>query len=134
MGNTDGRFKKGHKTWNKDKKGIHLHEPTEFKSGENHTGDKHPSWKGGVHRMEADCTHVWTGNGTRVRRPRKVYEENNGPIPRGFIIIHIDSDKHNDHPDNLEAISRAENMKRNSNRKTKNNDQSGMEKRKDNSC
>lgn len=109
-----GSFKKGLKPWNKDMKGIHLSPKTEFKSGEQHTGENHPSWKGGVQTIVSDCTYLWAGVNKRLRRPRVVYEKNNGSIPKGYVIRHIDGDKYNDSPENLEAISRAENMKLNS--------------------
>ena len=108
-----GKFKKGNIPWNKGLKGIHLHEPREFKKGSKHVGKSHPSWRGGVQLFKTDCIHLYTGNGTRVRRPRKVYEDNFGTIPKGFVIVHIDLDKDNDDPSNLMAISRAENMLRN---------------------
>jgi hypothetical protein len=85
---------------------------TQFKPGEK-IGEIHPSWKGGVQVMKADCVHEWAGNGKRVRRPRKIYENHYGEIPKGHIIIHIDGDRYNDDISNLEAISRAENLKRN---------------------
>lgn len=112
MGNK-GSFKKGQIPWNKDKKDIHLSPDTEFKVGPEHTGDKHPAWKGGVQHMTNDCTHLYDGPNKRVRRPRKVYEDTFGPIPEGYIIIHKDNDKDNDEPWNLKAISRAENLNRN---------------------
>ena len=37
-------FKKGHKPWNKNLKGIHLSPKTEFKKGRK--DEKHPEWKG----------------------------------------------------------------------------------------
>lgn len=52
-------FKKGHTSWNKDKKGIRLSSNSEFKKGQ-HTSpkteikkgqyakEKHPNWKGGI--------------------------------------------------------------------------------------
>jgi|SRR6476660_8509877 len=107
-----GAFKPGTEPWNKGKKGIHLSPETEFKDGQ-HVGENHPSWKGGVQTPKNDCVHLWDGNGKRARRPRKIYEEAHGPIPAGFIVIHLDDDSHNDHPDNLKAISRADNIKRN---------------------
>ncbi len=109
----DGQFKKGFEPWNKNMKGIHLSPHSEFKSGEQHTGKNHPSWRGGVQTIKNDCTYLWKDNKVRVRRPRSVYEENFGPIPPGYVIRHIDGDKRNDHPSNLQAISRAENLKLN---------------------
>lgn len=107
------KFKKGHKPWNKGKKDFRPSKKTEFKSGPEHTGDKHPSWKGGIQNISNDCVYVWRGTGKRSRRPRGIYEEHYGEIPKGHIIWHIDGDKHNDSPENLEAISRAECMERN---------------------
>lgn len=84
-----------------------------YKKGENHTGKNHPSWKGGVQKLTNDCTYLWTGTCNRVRRPRAIYEEHHGSIPKGYVIRHLDGDHHNDSIDNLVAISRAENMKLN---------------------
>lgn len=116
MGNA-GSFKKGHQTWNKGKKGIHLSPKSEFKAGDHHTGQNHPSWKGGIQNIKSDCTYIWIGNNERARRPRHIYEQHFGLIPKGFVIAHKDGNKDNDHPDNLEAISRGELMKRNSRHK-----------------
>ena len=107
-----GTFQKGHKPWNKGNHNFRPSKDTEFKPGE-HIGDKHPSWKGGIQKISKDCVYLWKGPNKRIRRPRQVYEEHYGKIPKGYIIWHIDGDKHNDVLDNLEAISRAECMKRN---------------------
>lgn len=108
-----GNFKKGNIPWNKGKKGFNPSPETQFKSGDNHTGENHVSWKGGVQIIKNDCAYLWTGTNKRVRRPRKIYEENFGTIPEGYVIIHIDGDRYNDDPSNLKAISRSENLKRN---------------------
>jgi hypothetical protein len=107
-----GQFQPGNTPWNKDKKGLHLSPDSEFKEGQL-IGKDHPSWTGGVQQPKNDCIHLWDGNGKRVRRPRKVYEDAFGPIPKGYVIIHLDGDKDNDELTNLEAISRAELIKRN---------------------
>lgn len=106
-------FKKGNVPWNKGMKGFRPSKETEFKKGELF-GENHPSWKGGVQKCINDCVYLWDGNGKRKRRPRVIYEEHNGPIPYGFVIIHLDGNKYNDEPSNLKAISRSDNMKRNS--------------------
>lgn len=111
MGNK-GRFPKGNTPWNKGKKGIHLSPASEFKPGKN-VGEDHASWKGGIQQMGKDCTYVWDGCNKRKRRPRAVYEQHIGPIPKGFVIYHSDGNKDNDDPANLEAISRAELVRRN---------------------
>jgi len=101
-----GCFKKGHKPWNSGVKGIHLNPSTEFKKGEM-VGKDHYSWKGGVQLIKKDCAYLYNGINKRVRRPKKVYEDANGPIRNGWIIYHLDGDKDNDHLDNLIAIPRA---------------------------
>ena len=116
MGNS-GSFKKGNEPWNKGKKGIHLSPETEFKEGQR-AGEKNNTWKGGIQEMKNDCVYLYDGIGKRKRRPRTIYEEHNGEIPKGYVIVHKDGDRYNDSPDNLEAISRAELVLRNSGRKT----------------
>ena len=111
MGNK-GAFKKGNTPWNKNKKGIHLSPDSEFKIDQL-VGENHPSWKGGVQKPKSDCTHLYDGKNKRVRRPRVIYEKHVGVIPPGFVVIHKDGDRHNDDPDNLKAISRSDNMRRN---------------------
>jgi hypothetical protein len=113
MRNNKGQFTKGQTPWNKGSKNFNPSPETQFKSGENHVGENHPSWKGGVQVVSNDCAYLWVGNKVRVRRPRKIYEENFGPIPTNYVIIHKDGNRYNDSPENLEAISRAENLRRN---------------------
>lgn len=43
-----------------------------------------------------------------------IWEEHNGPIPAGHIVRFKDGDKRNFDPENLELVSRAENMRLNS--------------------
>lgn len=112
MSSKNTQFKKGHEPWNKNMKGIRLNPATEFKEGVL-VGEGHPSWKGGVQVMKTDCTYLHDGCNKRVRRPRKIYEDVYGKIPDGYVVIHKDGDRYNDHYTNLEAISRAENLKRN---------------------
>jgi hypothetical protein len=106
-----GNFKKGHIPWNKGKKGIHCSPRTEFKKGI-HAMENSPSWKGGIQYPKNDCVHITISSNVRVRRPRVVYEEHFGPVPEGYVIYHLDGDRTNDDPYNLEAISRAESMRR----------------------
>ncbi|WP_410510104.1 HNH endonuclease signature motif containing protein [Methanosarcina hadiensis] len=116
--NCGKRFKKGDTPWNKRLKGIHHSPETEFKEDQ-YVGENHPSWKGGVQINKNDCVYVWVGKNKRVRRARKVYEDTYGEIPRGYVIYHIDGNNLNDDPKNLEAISRAELVKRNASKRLK---------------
>lgn len=110
-----GKFKSGHKPWNAGLKGFRPSPDTEFKVGET-TGDKHPSWRGGEQVFSNDCVYLYTGANKRVRRPKKVYEDAYGEIPKGWILYHIDRDRYNDDLDNLIAIPRAVLIKINSGR------------------
>lgn len=114
-GGNNGSFKKGHVSWNTGLKGIHLSPRTEFKKGQL-VGSKHPSWKGGEQMNTNDCVYVYTEPNKRVRRPRKVYQDAHGEIPKGWILYHIDKDMHNDTLDNLIAIPRAVLVMLNANR------------------
>lgn len=110
-----GAFKKGRTPWNKGMKGIHLSPATEFKKGEI-IGKDHPSWKGGIQFIKNDCVHVNVGANQRVRRPKKVYEEAFGEIPKGWVLYHLDKVRTNDDLDNLIAIPRVILMMLNANR------------------
>lgn len=101
-----GCFKKGHVPWNKGVKGLHLNSLTEFKKGQ-FVMDKHPSWKGGMHKMKHDCVYILVESNKKIRRPKKVYEDVHGLIPNNWVIYHLDGDRHNDEIDNLIAIPRS---------------------------
>ena len=40
-----------------------------------------------------------------------MYEQHHGEIPDGLVVHNIDGDPLNDHPENLEAISRGDHLK-----------------------
>lgn len=101
-----GCFKKGHTPWNAGLKGIRLSPATEFKVGET-IGEQHPSWRGGEQKFTNDCVYLYSGINKRVRRPKKVYEDAYGEVPKGWILYHLDGDRYNDDLDNLIAIPRA---------------------------
>jgi len=115
-----GSYKKGHIPHNKGKEldeylsnsAIEIVKKTWFKIGQT-AGDKSNNWKGGIQTPKNDCIHLYDGVNKRIRRPRSVYEQHFGKIPKGYVIYHLDLDKDNDEPYNLEAISRKELLKRN---------------------
>lgn len=57
------------------------------------------------------CSVFVDGRGTNVYAHRLVWNYFNGPIPSGLEVNHKDRDKSNNHPDNLEVISHAQNIK-----------------------
>lgn len=114
----DGRFRPGHKAWNKGKS----HNPPGSEKGRFKPGSK-PSntWRPiGAERLTKDGVVIRkvsdTGRKRNDWRPVQVieWEERNGPLPEGHIVIFRDRDRTNFAPDNLEAVTRAENMRRNS--------------------
>lgn len=107
MRNNKGQFVKGADVWNKGMKGFRPSPETEFKVGQ-FVGEIHPSWKGGVQKPKNDCAYLWDGANKRKRRPRVIWEEHNGTLPEGYVVIHLDGDKYNDDISNLKAISRKE--------------------------
>jgi hypothetical protein len=109
---------KGQIPWNKGLKGFRPSPATEFKAG----GKDHCCWKGGVQHNQNDCIYLQDPNTpyVRVRRPRAVWEGAHGKLPQGMVVIHLDGDRYNDALENLKAITRAENMARNSNNTPKN--------------
>lgn len=76
--------------------------------------DKHPCWKGGIQITKRDGVFIVYESKKRMPRSRYNWIQVYGEIPKGYIIRHIDGNKHNDDISNLEAISRAENIIRNS--------------------
>jgi hypothetical protein len=108
---TSFNFKTGHEPWNKGKK-TGIKSPSTFKKGQ-YVGENHPSWKGGVQEFKKDCVYLYDSVNKAKRRPRVIYEQFHGPIPKGYVIYHIDGNNKNDHPTNLEAISRKELRRRN---------------------
>lgn len=73
-------------------------------------------------RILKPCHNGWAGymqvgikfdNGRRISKTvhRLVYEAFNGPIPNGLVINHKDEDKTNNSLSNLEAMTRAENIR-----------------------
>lgn len=113
------RFQKGHCTWNKGLLGWAAGGravETQFKAGE-----KPHSWKPiGSERITKDgyLQRKVTDTGYPPRDWVGVHHllwiEHHGEIPKGFIVVFKDNNKKNVQIDNLELISRAENIQRNS--------------------
>jgi len=112
-----GRFEPGHITWNAGMKGWKAggrSEETRFK----------PGYLNGraAERLKPLGHERITKDGIRQRKVRMdgpsqyrwqsvhslVWEEHNGPIPPGHVVIFIDGDRENIHIDNLALVSRGE--------------------------
>ena len=111
-GNQATQFYKGHQPWNKGMKGIAFggHE-TRFKKGTvppNHR-------EVGSERIDEDgYTYIKIAEHTRwVLKHRHIYEQHHGKLEPHMIVTFIDKNISNFSIDNLEAITKVENMQRN---------------------
>lgn len=101
-----GYFPKGHVSTNSIKKGQRLSQKTEFKKGEK-------SWNYmpvGSERINTDGY-----KDIKIADPNKwrakhilLWEQHNGPIPKGYKLIFLDGNKLNISLDNIELVSNAE--------------------------
>lgn len=100
----DSCFKKGHTPFNKGKKGIGGWEPTQFKKGHK----PHNYKPVGTERINSEGYLE-----VKIADPAKwkmkhvlVWEEANGPIPKGHVVIFGDGNQSNIHLENLILVSR----------------------------
>lgn len=115
-----GHFKPGQTPWNAGKKGWQAggrSKDTQFKPGEKPSntwrpvGAERTSKDGILYRKVADTGH----KPTDWRAVHVIaWEAHNGPLPARHIVIFKDGNRANFEPDNLQAITRADNMRRNS--------------------
>ena len=126
------RFRRGHKAWNKGLKGIHLSPASEFKKG-CLRGQAARNWRPiGTITIRCDTLFGWQRsrrykNGEhRKGKPRRwikirddglpqkrwvpyarfLWEQNRGPVPAGYIVVHRDGNQMNDAIDNLIIVDR----------------------------
>jgi hypothetical protein len=103
-------FPLGHEPWNKNLKGIHLSPASEFKAG------PRPEARAEIGTVSIRKTH--DGNlraYIKVAHPNKwslratkVWEDVNGPVPRGYIIHHEDRNPLNDVISNLQCMTKSD--------------------------
>lgn len=117
MASGPGQFRPGNRSWNQGMKGL----DTGGHAGHFKPGQRPASWNPVGHERVSQCDILErkvTDTGVTRRDYRSVHslvwEEHNGPIPAGHIVVFRDGDRRHFDIDNLELISRAENMRRNS--------------------
>ena len=108
--NVESQFKKNHTPWNKGKKGLQIGGvETQFKKG-----SKPHNWKPeGSTRVDKDGFTLIKVNGKYVLYHRYLWIQHNGKVPEGYVVAFKDGDKSNITLDNLELITKQENMLRN---------------------
>ena len=103
----DGQFTPGHEPFNKGMKGTGGWEPTQFKKG-----NKPANWVPiGSERINGDgYIDVKVQDGTLQKNWKGkhiiVWEQHNGPVPKGHAIIFGDGDRRNFDANNLILVSR----------------------------
>jgi hypothetical protein len=111
-GNQATQFHKGHEPWNKGMKGLDIGgKETQFKKGTvppNHR-------EVGSERIDEDgYTYIKIAEHTRwVLKHRHIYEQHHGKLEPHMVVTFIDKDISNFAIENLEAITKVENMERN---------------------
>lgn len=111
------RFKSGQAAWNKGLKGLDIGgKATRFQPGQKPLNTWRPI---GTERVNKDGLLVRKVADTGVKKadwkPVHViaWEEVNGPVPAGKVVIFADGNRRNFDYDNLECLTRAELMQRN---------------------
>jgi hypothetical protein len=108
-----GRFVKGQTSWNLGEKGYMGPNATSFQKGQiphNHQ----PLWservgKDGYVEMSVPERDPYTGSHTRYKHKHIwLWEQANGPKPKGMAVIFKDGDKSNFDTENLALVTRAE--------------------------
>lgn len=117
------RFKKGHKSWNIGKNAKDYVSPENYqKMAANHfkKGGLPPNTKhDGAITLRHDKSgvkyyYIRIAKAKWVLLHQKIYQDAHGPIPKNHIIVFKDRNPLNVTLDNLECITREENMHRNS--------------------
>ena len=116
-----GQFEKGNKPHNTGTKGIMKANRTSFKKGDKPKnmkplGSERVCSKDGYILVKVAERNPYNGQPTRYRAKHIVeWEKVHGPVPEGYIIRFKDNDKLNCSPDNLEMVSKRENLYLNQN-------------------
>lgn len=107
-----GRFKKGHSTWNKNLKGIHLSPGSEFKKGHKNPNQV-PVGTVRIRERNRPKNKNTKRAYIKIAEPNKwmerchyVWEKRHGKIPKGMIVHHMDNNPLNDSLSNLALVTR----------------------------
>lgn len=118
--NSAGQFLPGSTPWNKGKKIINQKKSnTQFKPGHLPANTKFDGYitKRYHIRDKKYYRYIRISKGNWQLLNRYVYKQHFGSIPKNHVIAFIDGDTMNCNIENLQCISRADNMRRNQDRK-----------------
>lgn len=113
-----GNFKKGNRPWNANTKGLTSSNPTSFKAGNIPHNTKHDgaiSIRSDKRGVQYKFIRVAKGKWQMLHV--HVWENEFGKVPDGHLVIFKDGNTMNTSIENLQCISRKENLLRNLNRK-----------------
>lgn len=137
--NLGTRFQRGHATWNKGLKGIHLSPQSEFKKGGPLRGQAARLWRPiGAITVRYDNLFAWqrtrlhkdgTSRKGKSRRwikvkddgrlqdrwipyARHLWEKHYGPVPKDLLVVHKDGNQMHDVIDNLILVDRRRHISR----------------------
>ena len=108
----ESQFSQGHTPWNKGMKGLDIGgKETQFKKG--HVPHNHKSVAS--ERIDEDgYTYIKIADPRKwVLKHRHIYEQHHGTLEPHMVVTFIDKDISNFAIENLEAITKVENMERN---------------------
>jgi HNH endonuclease len=109
-----GCFEKGQKPWNTGTKGLTGANTGSFKKGHppanrKPIGSERICSKDGFILIKIAERNPYTGFSTRWKHKHvHVWEQENGPVPKGMVVAFRDGDKLNTEPENLMLLSHAE--------------------------
>lgn len=101
----DARFKSGNIPFNKGKKGFGGHEPTQFKKGNrphNYKPIGTERIRSGYVDVKIAAPNIWRA------KHLVVWEEANGPVPKGHVVMFGDGNRRNFSLDNLLLIKKGQ--------------------------
>lgn len=108
------QFKQGYDAWNKGLKGLNIGgKETQFKTGQR----SHNYMPVGSERVNTDgYVDIKIADPNKWKAKHQIiWEQENGPIPKGHCLIFLDSNKLNVTLDNLKLISRSQLVRLNQN-------------------
>ncbi len=119
----NGQFAPGFEPWNKGTKGATGANSGSFKKGSipanvKPIGHERTCSKDGIILVKVDEVNPYSSTGYRGRyRPKHhvVWEQHNGPIPKGMVVRFRDNDRLNCDIKNLEMVTKAEHLQLNRN-------------------